>query len=63
MTVQELINKLQQIENKSAIIARYDAKWGNYDKIEKIYYCSIPQTMNSFDEGDESIPQIDVVLI
>ena len=63
MTVQELIDKLQEIEDKTIPIVSRDFDYGEYTIIDNIYHTQIPRTLNVIDEDDEEVDRINAVII
>lgn len=61
MTVQELIDKLQQLENKNALVVDYDHEYGCYSDIKHIYCFSIPDTYDNSDDDRPNVKRIEVI--
>ena len=63
LTVQQLIDELLKVEDKSAIIVKYNLSYGVYQSISRIYNTTIPETLESFDEDNTDINHINCVII
>lgn len=52
MTVQELINELEKIEDRTQIVGIYDQEWDYFDKVS-----SIEHIKNAQDIGGSAVEQ------
>ena len=63
ITVQDLIDELLKLEDKSAIVVKYDPEYKMYNPIYDVYPAYIPKTLDVSDEGNKNIKQINSVII
>lgn len=62
MTVQELIDFLQNIENKSAVVTIFKPEYGIYDDYIDPIFTQIPSTYVESDDGNEYVSKLDSVV-
>ena len=63
MTVQELIDHLQKVEDKSIKVVQYDFNWDSFLDINVPIETIIPETRKASDEFYDDVPREKVVLI
>lgn len=63
LTVQDMIDRLQKVEDKSAIVVSMDMEYGEYIPVTEIYEYSIPESMNMSDDFDDTIKHINCISI
>lgn len=63
MTVKELIQKLQEIENQDTIVVITNFDLSLYDKYPDIKFTTIPETLKFADEFNKEVKQINSLVI